>query len=50
MLRRFDVVRRVDREVLAPAFPHARLGGQVEHVRHAVEERRQIGVLDRSFR
>ena len=49
-LRRLHVVRRVGREVLAPALADAGLGREVEHVRDAVEQRRQIGVLDRRLR
>ena len=46
MLRRFDVVVRVDPEIPSPALADARLCRQVKHVRHALERRRQIGILN----
>ena len=46
-LRRVDVVGRVDLEVAPPALSHAGLRGQVKHVRHVVQQRIEIRVLNR---
>ena len=45
-LRRVDVVVGVDAEVASPALAHARLRREMKHVRLALQQRRQIGVLD----
>src|SRR5438093_550740 len=48
-LRRLDVVLGIDGEIASPAFPHARLGRQMEDVRPVAQQPVEIGILKTRF-